>query len=303
MAHIRTIKPEFFIHDRLYEGERQSGLPLRVAFAGLWCQADREGRFKWRPAALKTGILPYDDVDFCKVLDTLAAGGHIVKYTDGTNFYGYIPSWKEHQRINGNEAPSTICSPADAQLLPSCSTDVQQVSNSSATVVPQEGKGRERKGKERKGNNPPTPLAKFEPEIQAVVAHLTKVTGRRFDASKATDQILRAMRDDRATVQDCCMVIDYLWQLWGHKTDMRTLVDKTTPFRKANFSRYLDSANAGPGRPAAQPTERTPVDRHTLAEAEQLNGDIDSRRAWIRSKPKEWQPRLAIAAGIYDWEV
>ena len=48
MARIRTIKPEFFRHEALYEAEHETGLPLRVAYAGLWTAADREGRFQWK---------------------------------------------------------------------------------------------------------------------------------------------------------------------------------------------------------------------------------------------------------------
>jgi hypothetical protein len=36
---IRTIKPEFFHHEGIYEAELQSNLPLRLAFIGLWCAA------------------------------------------------------------------------------------------------------------------------------------------------------------------------------------------------------------------------------------------------------------------------
>jgi hypothetical protein len=69
LARIRTIKPEFFRHADLYEAEKETGLPLRLAFAGLWTAADREGRFKWRPRELKLDCLPHDDVDFSRVLD------------------------------------------------------------------------------------------------------------------------------------------------------------------------------------------------------------------------------------------
>ncbi len=58
MARIRTIKPEFFLHDELFELEKETGLPVRLAFIGLWTQCDREGRFKWRPLRLKAAILP-----------------------------------------------------------------------------------------------------------------------------------------------------------------------------------------------------------------------------------------------------
>ena len=45
MARIRTIKPEFFRHEGLYELEQETGFAIRVAFAGLWTACDREGRF------------------------------------------------------------------------------------------------------------------------------------------------------------------------------------------------------------------------------------------------------------------
>jgi hypothetical protein len=90
LARIRTIKPEFFRHADLYEAEKETGLPLRLAFAGLWTAADREGRFKWRPRELKLDCLPHDDVDFSRVLDALTTRGWLVRYAvDGVE-YGAI---------------------------------------------------------------------------------------------------------------------------------------------------------------------------------------------------------------------
>jgi hypothetical protein len=81
MARIRTIKPEFFRHYDLWQAEQEAGLPLRLAFIGLWCVADREGRFHWRPQQLKVEILPYCDIDFSRVLDAWVTRGFVVKYT------------------------------------------------------------------------------------------------------------------------------------------------------------------------------------------------------------------------------
>jgi hypothetical protein len=106
MGRLRTIKPEFFQHERLFEAEQQTGLPLRLAFIGLWTQADREGRFEWRPLRLKTNVLPWDSVDFAAVLDALAAAGFVVKYAAGEKIVGAIPSWHKHQRPHSNESPS-----------------------------------------------------------------------------------------------------------------------------------------------------------------------------------------------------
>lgn len=114
MARIRTVKPEFFRHEGLYEAERSSGLPLRLAFAGLWCCADREGRFSWKPRTLKLDVLPHDDVDFSAILNALGSHGFVVRYETPEGSFGYIPSWRSHQVINLREAQSRLPEP------PSC---------------------------------------------------------------------------------------------------------------------------------------------------------------------------------------
>ena len=105
---IRTIKPEFFVHEELFDAEARAGLPLRVAFSGLWCAADREGRFQWRPRSLKLGILPYDDLDFEDVLHALEAAGFIRSYVVGGKKFAEIPSWHDHQSVNLREKSSRI---------------------------------------------------------------------------------------------------------------------------------------------------------------------------------------------------
>lgn len=108
MARIRTIKPDFFRHAGLYDAEQATGLPLRVAFAGLWTAADREGRFEWKPRELKLDCLPFDEVDFSRVLDALATRGFIEKYACDGREFGFIPSWRLHQVINNRETASNI---------------------------------------------------------------------------------------------------------------------------------------------------------------------------------------------------
>lgn len=111
MSRIRTIKPEFFRHEGLFEAERASGLPLRQAFAGMWVVADREGRFRWQPRILKLDVLPFDELDFSAVLDALAKNGFVVRYTVGSDVFGFIPSWSKHQHVNVREMASQIPPP------------------------------------------------------------------------------------------------------------------------------------------------------------------------------------------------
>lgn len=112
---IRTIKPEAHIDEHLWDAEQETGLPLFRAFTGLWCHADREGRFEWRPRPLKAGILPYWEGDFSRVLDALATRGFVVKYVSGGREYGYIRTFKDHQFINNREPASSLPDPEEAE--------------------------------------------------------------------------------------------------------------------------------------------------------------------------------------------
>lgn len=142
MARIRTVKPELFKHEELYEAETDTGLPLRLSFIGLFTCCDREGRFKWRPRTLKVDILPYDNCDFSRVLDALATRGFVGKYeSDGVEF-GYIPSFSRHQVINNRESASELPDPSCCKAC-----------DASSTREPRDGHAgkEERKGKEKKG--------------------------------------------------------------------------------------------------------------------------------------------------------
>lgn len=159
MPRIRTIKPELFKHSGLFDAEKSYGLPLRIAFVGLFCVCDRKGRFKWRPRELKLDILPYDDLDFSLVLDAFLDEGFIGKYVVNGNEYGYIPSWHNHQVINNRESESNLPCPqsTDSKVIPysrivdACPTRDARVPDALSTPLCSaqvEGKGREGKGKD-----------------------------------------------------------------------------------------------------------------------------------------------------------
>lgn len=107
VARIRYIKPEFFDDEDL-----AAVSPLaRLAFAGLWCQADRAGRLEDRPARLKARVLPHDDVSMDGLLTELARGQFIIRYVvDGKGFI-QIRSWEKHQRPHVKEPASTYPAP------------------------------------------------------------------------------------------------------------------------------------------------------------------------------------------------
>jgi len=130
------------VHEGLYDLEHETKLPVRVAFAGLWCVADREGRFVWRPRTLKVAILPHDVVEFDAVLDALERGRFVRRYeVDGVQ-YGVIDTLKIHQVINQREAASAIPAPP----APEC-TNAHVHSDATHVHARGEGKGRELEGK------------------------------------------------------------------------------------------------------------------------------------------------------------
>lgn len=158
MARIRTVKPELLTHEELFRAEEQTGLPLRIAFVGLFTQCDREGRFKWRPGTLKLGVLPFDNLDFSRVLDALVTRGFVGKYAFEGEEFGYIPSFTKHQVINNRESMSELPDPMESTLISSTSTRDARVGDALTTRLVQdqgERKGKERKGRGREGDNAP----------------------------------------------------------------------------------------------------------------------------------------------------
>jgi len=100
----RNIKPGFFENEDLAE------LPplARLLFAGLWCYADREGRFEWRPKKIKACILPYDKDGVSGHLDALTVNGFIRKYEVDGKEYGQVVHFLDHQKPHPHEARSKI---------------------------------------------------------------------------------------------------------------------------------------------------------------------------------------------------
>lgn len=112
MPRKRTIAPAFFKHADLYDAELATGLPLRVAFAGLWTVADRRGVFPWS-RNVKPDVLPYDQLDMLDVLEALASHGFVEKYEVDGKWYGLIPTLGSHQHFHRDEKPSTLPAPGE----------------------------------------------------------------------------------------------------------------------------------------------------------------------------------------------
>lgn len=108
IGHSRTIQPGTFTDATLWDAAQSTGLPLLQAFEGLWCYADREGRFEWKPRELKLVILPYWEGSFEDALAALVANGFVISYEVNSRRYGLVRNFKKHQHINSRETLSRL---------------------------------------------------------------------------------------------------------------------------------------------------------------------------------------------------
>lgn len=205
MARIRTVKPELFRHEGLFEAEQKSKLPLRLAYIGLFTCCDREGRFKWKPRVLKLDVFPFDDIDFSRVLDALVTHGFILKYQFESEIYGCIPSWAQHQVVNNKESASNLPSLEESTTY----TREERVEDASVTplFLPQgEGKGKERKGKGKE------PLVQRPESVEENVWNDWMVIRKKKDAPLTqTAWVMFLTQVDKAgwsvedAIKECCL--------------------------------------------------------------------------------------------------
>lgn len=139
MARIRTIKPEFFTSSDIVSLSAFA----RLLYIALWCEADRDGRFKWKPADFKLRYLPNDKVNIDALCLELVERHLVIRYGDGLAF---IPSFSTHQHVNPRESASKYPEP-DASLTRADASP--RVCCPSNLDLPTQG-GREGKGKEGK---------------------------------------------------------------------------------------------------------------------------------------------------------
>lgn len=94
MPRIRSLHPGLFTDDR-YMGLT---LAARELLKGLWCEADDQGVFEWRPLTLKARIMPADNVDVEAILVELAAAMFLRGFTINGKNYGAIRNFRRFQR-------------------------------------------------------------------------------------------------------------------------------------------------------------------------------------------------------------
>ncbi len=124
MARARNIKPDFFKDDELASLD-----PLaRLLFIGLWTVADFNGRLEYRPKRIKAELLPYDECDINKLIDSLCESLHVITYRDLQNnkkTYIEIRNFTKHQHPHPHEIKKGTDIPSPNE----CNTQVTDLNN------------------------------------------------------------------------------------------------------------------------------------------------------------------------------
>jgi len=108
MARIRTIKPSFFMNEKIAE------LPpkAQLLFIGLWILADREGRLQDRPRRIRGELFPYEvGLDLDELLNELEKSGFILRYGVKGSDYLQVVNFTKHQMPHYKEVASVIPPP------------------------------------------------------------------------------------------------------------------------------------------------------------------------------------------------
>lgn len=294
MGRIRTIKPEFFRHEGLFEAEVRSGLPLRLAFAGLWTVADREGRFRWRPRQLKLDVLPYDDVDISAVLDTLKSEAFIVDYiVDGEQF-GWIPTWHRHQVINGRESQSKLPAPPvhdaspDGAARDADATATREARVSHASGTPHRHAQGEREG-EREGNSVPGGTGAVAPVADPAPMHAPAKSPAELTKAELWTAGKSLLREQGMPEAQCGTFVGKLVKDYGDDTVI-DVVRSAVVERPADVASWLVKACK---------TRGAPRKRGQLT-AEQQRDESVAKAARIRAMLERDGDPLMPAAGLVE---
>lgn len=94
MARIRSLHPGLFTDDRYMA----LSLAARELLKGIWCEADDQGVFEWRPLTLKARIMPADAVDVAEILGELVAGNFVTRFENDCRSFGVVRNFRRFQR-------------------------------------------------------------------------------------------------------------------------------------------------------------------------------------------------------------
>ena len=94
MARIRSIHPALFTDEAFVSLSPGA----QILWIGLWCEADDQGVFEWKPTMLKMRILPASTSPIVPLLEELERADCIKSYAHEGRDYGVVRNFVKHQR-------------------------------------------------------------------------------------------------------------------------------------------------------------------------------------------------------------
>lgn len=94
MARMRTIKPEFWVDDKIVE----LSILAKLLYIGLWNFADDDGYMEASPRRIKRQIFPDNDYDVASAIGELLAVGMVQKCSSDQGELLLIVQFKTHQK-------------------------------------------------------------------------------------------------------------------------------------------------------------------------------------------------------------
>lgn len=101
MARIRTVKPEFWVDEKVVELDPWT----RLLFIGMWNFADDQGFLDFAPRRIKMQVFPGDVTDVVPLIDELLKHGLVRAYTSPIGPVLHIVNWTRHQRVDHPAKP------------------------------------------------------------------------------------------------------------------------------------------------------------------------------------------------------
>jgi len=112
VARIRSVKPEFWIDEKLAAATSRDA---RLVYVGLWNLADEHSRLRGSAAYIKGQLFPYDDdltpATLGRLVDELEQVGAVQRYAVDDEGYIYLPKLARHQRLEPDKVPSRLPPP------------------------------------------------------------------------------------------------------------------------------------------------------------------------------------------------
>jgi hypothetical protein len=156
VARIRTIKPDFWSHEKILGVK-----PLtRLLFIGMWNFADDYGRMAFSPITIKARVFPNDEFSVAEIRDMLlemSSVGLIVVYSAKDKEFLEITGW-EHQKIDKRQAskiPGPYGDESEIRRIPPTSADLPRTPPIPAPVM--EGNGMDSEANASGAEAPPDP--------------------------------------------------------------------------------------------------------------------------------------------------